>query len=753
MGRNLGGTCGWRCLTCRSLQRFKRLPWLAACLNLASFLNGLNFGNFNVSLTSLEKRYQFNSQQSGMIATSSHIGLLSAILFVSHFGARSHKPRILAIGTLICAVGAGLRALPHFLEGPYQYSDTESSHSHREEHPICRRSNVTERTSCPRGTETSEEKSPTSVTVLLVIGQLLGGAGYSPMASLAPLIFEESMGGAHTPVFIAISNSISAIGIACGYLLGALSLQLFVDIGREVHIDSRDPRWVGAWWLLFVVTACLLALDSLLLFAFPARIPSKENLSIPLEAEEQISPEKATLDYLGVDSFKPEGEKRSDRLCSNLIAIPKSVWKLVRIPAFTLLTLTAVVEMLLFATITSFGPKLIEEDFLLTASKAGLTMGFVATIGGGGGTLGGGLLLRKYRLGPQTVAKLCSLSAVMAASASLCYVFYCQPPALAGQHVPYKRSVGFSERLTGGKLEAACNAGCHCQLRTFSPVCGSDGLTYFSPCHAGCVSRENATSNKFTKCRCVGKASFDVIADKQHADMQHVHKQHLETHRHAPLYARRHPVHPQDLPHAGKTSGVAPPSGEPGEVSEGRCGPAGPCREFYVALPFLVVGVVLRSLMITPLSMLILRCVPLEEKAVGLGLQWLCVKLFGTIPGPVLLGTVIDSACAVWQTSCSGRGQCWVYNMADLNLRLGLFWSLTSVASAVICFMASRRLSDVSDTLQNTISISVTPPLKYVAATPASSDEGTTFMDSLKMMTQESASGSKTEQVNGNVSA
>ena len=36
-------------------------------------------------------------------------------------------------------------------------------------------------------------------------------------------------------------------------------------------------------------------------------------------------------------------------------------------------------------------------------------------------------------------------------------------------------------------LKSACNSECHCPEETvYSPLCGPDGITYFSPCHAGC---------------------------------------------------------------------------------------------------------------------------------------------------------------------------------------------------------------------------------------------------------------------------
>jgi len=34
--------------------------------------------------------------------------------------------------------------------------------------------------------------------------------------------------------------------------------------------------------------------------------------------------------------------------------------------------------------------------------------------------------------------------------------------------------------------KSTCNFDCSCDIERFEPVCGADGLTYFSPCYAGC---------------------------------------------------------------------------------------------------------------------------------------------------------------------------------------------------------------------------------------------------------------------------
>jgi len=41
----------------------------------------------------------------------------------------------------------------------------------------------------------------------------------------------------------------------------------------------------------------------------------------------------------------------------------------------------------------------------------------------------------------------------------------------------------------------ACNGNCSCDPKAFTPVCGSDGRNYFSPCYAGCQI-ESRIANK-----------------------------------------------------------------------------------------------------------------------------------------------------------------------------------------------------------------------------------------------------------------
>ncbi|KAI8494168.1 hypothetical protein Bbelb_279280 [Branchiostoma belcheri] len=56
-------------------------------------------------------------------------------------------------------------------------------------------------------------------------------------------------------------------------------------------------------------------------------------------------------------------------------------------------------------------------------------------------------------------------------------------------------------------LNSSCNADCACSETSFTPVCGADWKTYFSPCMAGC--KETSGPGNFSSCSCI---PLDVVA-------------------------------------------------------------------------------------------------------------------------------------------------------------------------------------------------------------------------------------------------
>ena len=63
------------------------------------------------------------------------------------------------------------------------------------------------------------------------------------------------------------------LGPAIGYALASFCLKLYISPTLTPTITMSDPRWMGAWWLGWLILAVILLIASSLLALFPKTLP------------------------------------------------------------------------------------------------------------------------------------------------------------------------------------------------------------------------------------------------------------------------------------------------------------------------------------------------------------------------------------------------------------------------------------------------------------------------------------------------
>lgn len=59
-----------------------------------------------------------------------------------------------------------------------------------------------------------------------------------------------------------------------------------------------------------------------------------------------------------------------------------------------------------------------------------------------------------------------------------------------------------------------------------------------------------------------------------------------------------------------------------------------------------------------------------KDKTVAMGFGMMLMSLFAFIPSPIFFGNLMDRNCLVWGKTCSGNGNCWLYNGETLRYLL-----------------------------------------------------------------------------------
>ncbi|KAF6041058.1 SLCO4C1 [Bugula neritina] len=422
----------------------------------------------------------------------------------------------------------------------------------------------------------------------------------------------------------------SILGPAVGYILGGSLLNIYVDYPKSPPsgLTPNDPRWVGAWWLGFLISSIFSALLALVMFLFPKELPGTAAIRAAKVSEAHQNSNEDVVNGKGFGlTFRD---------------MPRAAWYLLRNPTYMCITIVATCEIALAAGFSTFMPKYVSNQFGQKASAAGILTGYVAVPGAALGQFTGGFICRRMQLKVLSMLKMTIICSILVLVLTPIYWAQCPETSIAGVTTAYPGHVLPEE----ADLNSTCNSECGCSTSTYEPVC-ADGIQYFSPCHAGCSMEPVETSD----------------------DMSLVYH-----------------------------NCVCPTNNLPGEsvanltlVTAGLC-PQG-CQMLYAFLPLAFVVFFITFLMGAPTTMTTLRVVPESQRAFAISFQWVFLRFFGSIPGPIIFGSMIDASCSLWDEECSVRGSCWVYNNFDMSLRLFILSVVLKVLALFFNILGSSYIN------------------------------------------------------------
>lgn len=587
---------------------------------MAWILQGMYYTYFVSVITTIEKLFQIKSKTTGLLMSATEIGQIVTALFLTYYAGRGHRPRWIACGMVLFAISAFGCTLPHFIFGNQllhannafygpvtgqgtasamqsfiHNSTTNTTDSHVN---LC---NLNSNTSMG-GAECQEDllaeqaahTQITSAVLVIFFVSLLGvGVGQTAVSTLGIPYIDDNVASRESPIYIAITIGVRILGPAFGFILGSFCTRIYVDI-TDPGFGTSDPKWIGAWYLGLVMISSLMILTAMAMFTFPKNL--KGNRIPPPIKMREIEAQKKL-------------EKQDEESKPKLKDFPKTIKRQLSNDILMFRTASSVLHLLPVAGLYTFLPKYLESQFRLPAHDANLISGIGGILVMGIGIVISGVVILKFSPTARSVAAWIAFTAVVYSAGMAILMFVgCSMDDFAGLN----NGLSVSSSIIP-KFEPMCNTTCQCDSNKFSPVCGADGVIYFSSCHAGC-SKSIIDNGKtlFSDCACIDNHESSV----------------------------------------------------PDAVS-GYCD--GNCKSFLLFISLFSFFVFMHSTSEVGSMLLIMRCTDPKDKAMAMGIIQFAIGLFGNVPCPIIYGVVIDSTCLVWETICGKAGACSLYDIDDFR--------------------------------------------------------------------------------------
>uniref|UniRef100_A0A182T273 Solute carrier organic anion transporter family member n=1 Tax=Anopheles maculatus TaxID=74869 RepID=A0A182T273_9DIPT len=362
---------------------------------------------FYGTLTTVEKSIQISSRTVGIITAGSDLSFVLASLFLSYYASNRRKPLWIAMGIVSMALSCFVNALPHFLfaKGQEELEQNVGNWTKGADN-LCREDRL--------APDCSLDVGDIRPQLVLFFGSFLSGIGTSLYFTLGLTYLDDNVRKEKVPFLSSLAAFGRRMGPLVGFSLASLCLKYFVHVGVDPGYNQSDPRWIGAWWMGWLVLGSTLIFIAPFFASFPKVLP---------RTAERISLSRQASRTSGTNSTTAEEDVDGDRKVS-FSDMLVTVRRLVTNKAYVFNNAASIFYFFGYMPFFLFQAKYIEIQYRLTPSQANMVTGSVSLVFSALGILIAGVVIQKLRVTSRQLAGWNVITSILSAAGICGYAWF-----------------------------------------------------------------------------------------------------------------------------------------------------------------------------------------------------------------------------------------------------------------------------------------------------------------------------------------
>ncbi|CAG2112892.1 unnamed protein product, partial [Medioppia subpectinata] len=208
--------------------------------------------------------------------------------------------RLIALGMFVVVIACYMNSLPFFIYGASHHLLYDSASNTSDKYQFCGTHSEIDSTCAKQ----SVESNTLPVIIIFFTANLLNGIGGNAFFTAGFTYLDDNVRKGESAIFLGVTYAVRLLGPQLGYFLAGLCLKYWENPLYSVDITAKDPRYVGAWWIGFLIIGTLL-----LVFTFPIALFPKRMRGMTVKGTESVPKISAVLSVnagIGYFIFKPK---------------------------------------------------------------------------------------------------------------------------------------------------------------------------------------------------------------------------------------------------------------------------------------------------------------------------------------------------------------------------------------------------------------------------------------------------------------